>query len=140
MMNSATSNLASSFFMASLFSAENLRSHCFFGVVVGLTFRECSINSFGTPGISAGFHANTSWLALRKLTSVLSYLSVSPVPINTIFDRSPSCNWIVLTPTLSGGFSVDRFVFFEGISIPYAEYCAVASTSPALSGSRLVEA
>ena len=71
-MNPAASNLASSFLMASLFFVENLHSHCFFGVAVGLTFRECSINSFGTPGISAGFHANTSRLALTKLTSVVS--------------------------------------------------------------------
>ena len=108
--------------MASLFSAENLRRRCFLGIAVGLTFRECSINSLGTPGISAGFQANTSRLSLRKLTSALSYLSVSPVPINAVFDGSP-CSWIVLTPTLSGGFGVDRFVFFVGISIPNAEYC-----------------
>ena len=127
--------------MASLFSAENLRSYCFFGVAVGLTFKEFSINSLGTPGISVGFQANTSRLALRKLTSTLSYLSVSPVPINAVFDGSPSCSWIVFTPTLSGGFGVDRFVFFMEISIPDAEYCwAVVSTSPAVSGSRLVEA
>ena len=139
--NPTASNLASSFLMASLFSAENLRSRCFFGVAVGLTFRECSINSFGTPGISAGFQANTSQLALRKLASALSYLSVSSVPINAVFYGSPSCNWIVFTPTLSGGFGAERFVFFVGISIPDAEYCwAVACTSPTVSGSRFVEA
>ena len=109
--------------MASLFSVENLHSRYFLGVAVGLTFKECSINSLGTPGISAGFQANMSRLALRKLTSVLSYLSVSPVPINAVFDESASCNWIVLTPTLLGGFGVYRFVFFVGISIPDAEYC-----------------
>ena len=99
------------------------------------------MNSFGTPGISACFHANTSRLALRKLTSMLSYLSVSPIPIKAVFDGSPSCNWIALTPTLSGGFGAERFIFFVGISVPDAEYCrAVASTSPAVSSSRLVEA
>ena len=127
--------------MASLFFAENLRSLCFFGVAVGLTFRECSINSFGTPGISAGFHANTSRLALRKLTSVLSYLSESPVAIKAVFDGSSSCSWIVFTLMLSGGFEAERFIFFVGISDPDAEYCwAIASTSPVVSGSRLVEA
>ena len=122
-MNPTVSNLASSFLMASFFSAENLRSRCFFGIAVGLIFRECSINSFGKSGISAGFHANTSQLALRKLTSALSYLSVSPVPIKAVFDGSSSCSWIALTPTLSGGFGVDRFIFFVGISVPDAEYC-----------------
>ena len=140
-MNLAASNLVSSFLMASLFSTENLRSYCFFGVAVGLTFKEFSINSLGTPGISAGFQANTSRLALRKLTSALSYLSVSHVPIKAIFDGSPSCSWIVLTSTLSGGFGAEQFIFFVGISIPDAEYCwAVASTSPAVSGSRFMEA
>ena len=143
-MNPAASNLASSFLMTSLFSTENVHSRCFFGVAVGLTFRECSINSFGTPGISADFQANTSWLALRKLTSAFSYLSVSPVPIKAVFDGSPSCSWIVLTHTLSGGFGAERFIFFVGISIPDipdAEYCwAVVSTSSAVFGSRLVEA
>ena len=140
-MNPAASSFAISFLIASLFSAENLHRHCFFGIAVGLTLKECSINSFWTPGISAGFQANTSRLALRKLTSALSYLSVSHVPIKAIFDGSPSCSWIVLTPTLSGGFGVERFIFFIGISIPYAEYCwAVASTSPVVSLSRFVEA
>ena len=127
--------------MASLFSTENLRSRCFLGIAIGLTFKECSINSFGTPGISASFQANTSRLALRKLTSVLSYLSVSPVPIKAVFDGSPSCSWIALTPTLSGGFGAERFIFFVGITDTDAEYCwAIASTSPAVSESRLVEA
>ena len=135
-MNPAASSLAGSFLMASLFSTENLRSRYLLGVAVGLTFKECLINSFGTPGTSAGFHANTSRLALRKLTSVLSYLSVSLVPIKAVFDGSPTCSWIVLTPTLSGGFGAERFIFFVGISIPDAEYCwAVASTSPIVFGS-----
>ena len=127
--------------MASLFSAENLRSLCFFGVAVGLTFRECSINAFGTPGMSAGFHANTSRLALRKLTSALSYLSESLVPIKAVFDRLSSCSWIALTPMLSGGFGAERLIFFVGISDPNVEYCwAATSTSPAVSRSRFVEA
>ena len=139
-MNPAASSLASSFLMASLFSAENLRRRCFLAVTVGLTFRECSVNSLGTPGISAGFQANTSRLALRKLTSALSYLSVSPVLIKAVFYGSPSCSWIVLTSTLSGGFGAEEFAFFVGISIPDAESClAAASTSPEVSGRRLVE-
>ena len=122
-MNPAASSLAGSFLMASLFSTENLRSRCFLGIAIGLTFKECSINSFGTPGISAGFQANTSRLALRKLTSVLSYLSVRPVLTKAVFDRSPSCSCIVLTPTLLGGFGAERFIFFVGISVHDAEHC-----------------
>ena len=89
-MNPAASSLASSFLMASLFSAENLRKRCFFGMVVALTFKECSINSFGTPNMFAGFHANTSRLALRRLMSAFSYLSVSPVSIRAVLEESPS--------------------------------------------------
>ena len=65
-------------------------------------------------------------------------------PIKAVFDGSPSCSWIVLTHTLSGGFGAERFIFFVGISIPDipdAEYCwAVVSTSSAVFDSRLVEA
>ena len=122
-MNPVASSLASSFLMASLFSAENLRSRYFLGVAVGLTFKECSINSLGTPGIPASFQANMSRLALRKLTSTLSYLSVSPVPIKAVFDGSSSCSLIALTPTLSGGFGAERFIFFVGISVPNVVYC-----------------
>ena len=91
MTNPAASSLPSSFLMASIFSAKNLHRRYFLGVAVGLTFKECSINSLGTPGISAGFQANTSRLALRKLMSALSYLLVSPVPTRLVFDESPSC-------------------------------------------------
>ena len=59
-MNTAASSFASSFLMASHLSGEKRRSRCFFGVALGSTFRVCSINSLGTPGISAGFHANVS--------------------------------------------------------------------------------
>jgi hypothetical protein len=44
----------------------------------------------GTPGISAGFHANMSWLARRKLTSASSYLSPKPAPMTAVLDESPS--------------------------------------------------
>src|SRR3954469_15405858 len=50
--------------------------------------RWCSITFLGTPGMSDGFHANTSTFARRKATSALSYLGsrvalmvkVPPVP------------------------------------------------------------
>ena len=90
--------------------------------------------------MSAGFHANTSRLALRKLTSALSYLSESPIPIKAVFDGSSSCSWIALTLMLSGGFGAEQLIFFVGISDPNVEYYwAAASTSPAVSGSRFVE-
>ena len=58
-MNPAATSFANSFLMASRLSVEKLHSRCFFGVALGSTFKACSINSLGTPGISAGFHANT---------------------------------------------------------------------------------
>ena len=67
-MSPAVSNFASSFLMASLFSAENLRSLCFFGVVVGLTFRECLINSFWDTG-------HISWFPCK-------YVAVGPKEVD----------------------------------------------------------
>ena len=97
--NPAASSFASSFLTASRLSGEKCRNRCFFSVVLGSTFKACSINSLGTPGISAGFHANTSRLALRKLTRSSSYLSPKPAPMMAVLESSPSCSWIVLVPT-----------------------------------------
>ena len=115
-MNPAASSLASSFLMASLFSAENFRSCCFLGIAVGLTFKECSINSFGTPGMSAGFHANTSQLALRKLTSALSYLESSPVPISAVLLGLPVWRSIALKSCSLVGLTLFAVVLFSRIS------------------------
>jgi hypothetical protein len=82
----AASSFASSFLMASLLLGAKHRSCCFFGVALGSTFRQFLINSLGTPHISAGFHTNMSWLALRKLMSALSYLSPMLPPIKVVLD------------------------------------------------------
>ena len=94
-MNPAASSFANSFLMASRLSGEKHHSRCFFGVALGSTIKACSINSLGTPSISAGFHANTSRLALRKLMSSSSYLSSKPAPMMAVLESSPSCSWIV---------------------------------------------
>jgi hypothetical protein len=107
-MKLAASSFANSFLMASLLSGVKRHSRCFFGVALGLTFRQCSINSLGTPGISVGFHTNMSRLTLRKLMSMLSYLSLKPPPINAVLEESPSCNRMTLMTTLLGlGFTLD---------------------------------
>ena len=49
-----------SILIASFLSGVNQRSFCLIGLVVGETFKECSIFSRGTLGMSAGFQANTS--------------------------------------------------------------------------------
>jgi hypothetical protein len=59
----------------------NPQSFCLIGLVVTETFKECLINSYGTLGMFAGFHANTSALAHRKLMSAISYLGPRPTPI-----------------------------------------------------------
>jgi hypothetical protein len=95
-MKLAASSFANSLLMPTLLFGAKRRSHCFFRVAFGTTFRQYSISSLGTLGISAGFHANVSWLTLRKLMSVLSYLSLKPPPIKAVLDESPSCNWMAL--------------------------------------------
>jgi hypothetical protein len=83
-MKPAMSSFARSFLMASLLFGVKHHSRRFFGVALGSTFRQCSINSLGTPGISTGFHVNMSQLALRKLKSALSYLSLKPPDVNPL--------------------------------------------------------
>jgi hypothetical protein len=125
------SSFASSFLMASLFSGPKRHSCCFFGVALGSTFRQCSINSLGTPGISAGFHANFSQLALRRLTRALPYLSLKPPPIKEVLDESPSCRWMALMPTSLGlGLTLDWLGLWLEISISESVgFYATVSTS-----------
>ena len=57
----------------------NHQSFCLIGLAVGETFKECSIFSRGTPGMSTGFQANTSVLARRKETSAFLFgVKLSP--------------------------------------------------------------
>ena len=121
-MNPAASSFANSFLMASHLSGEKCRNRCFFGVALGSTFKACSINSLGTPGISTGFHANMSRLALRKLTSSSSYLSPSLAPMMAVLESSPSCKWIVLVPTSPVGLTDDWLCFLEGIDFLEGEF------------------
>jgi hypothetical protein len=63
--------------------------------------RECSMNSLGNTGMSAGFHAKMSRLARRKLISVSSYLGSRPAPMVVVLLLSPVPMSIVLTKTSS---------------------------------------
>ena len=139
-MNPAASSFASSFLMASHLSREKHLSCCFFGVALRSTFRACSINSLGTPGISAGFHANTSRLALTKLTSLSSYLSPSPAPMMAVLESSPSSNWIVLVPTSLVGLTDDWLGFLEGIDSLSESSLAATSISLMELGTQIVAA
>jgi hypothetical protein len=113
--------------MASLLSGAKHHSLCFFEVALGSNFRQCLINSLGTPGISTSFHMNMSRLALRKLTSALSYLSPKPPPIKAVLDGPPSCSWMALMPTLLGlGLTLDWLG--RWLEIPISEL--VSSTQP----------
>jgi hypothetical protein len=80
-MKPAVSSLASSYLMSSRLSSAKRRRCCRFGIALGSTLRECSINSLGTPGMSVGFHAKMLRLAWRKLMSVSSYLGSRPAPM-----------------------------------------------------------
>jgi hypothetical protein len=128
--------------MASLLAGAKRRSRCFFGVALGSTFRQWSINSLGTPGISAGFHTNISRLALRKLMSVRFYLSPKPTPIKAVLDGSPSCSWIVLMLTSLGlGLTLNWLGSWLEISISVlVSFSAAVSTSADGSGTREVVA
>jgi hypothetical protein len=144
-MKPATSSFANSFLMASLLLGENRRTRCLLGVAFGSTFRQCLINSLGTPGISTGFHANMSRLALRKSMSAISYLLSSRALMSAVLDESHSCSWMVFTAMLLMlGFTIDWPNFFyggtAGITISdWESCCAAANTSDEGSGTRVVE-
>jgi hypothetical protein len=140
-MNPAANSFANSFLMASHLSGEKRRSRCFFGVAVGSTFKACSINSLGTPGISAGFHTNTSQLALRKLTSLSSYLSPKLAPMIAVLEPSPSCSCMVLVPMLPVGLTDDWLDFLDSVESLLSESSlATASISLTELETRIVAA
>ena len=127
--------------MTSRLFVDNHHSPCFFGVALWSTFRACSINSLGTPGISAGFHAIMSRLALRKLTSSSSYLSPSPAPMMAVLDSSPSCSCMVFVPTSLAGLTEDWLHLLEGIqSLLRDNSLAAVSISLTELGTRMLEA
>ena len=73
-MNPVARSYFISTLIASFLSGMNCWSFFLIGLAVGETFKECSIFSRGTPGMSVGFQANTSALARKKEMSALSYL------------------------------------------------------------------
>ena len=72
-MNPAAISFTISFLIAAFLSGENRRSRCFTGLEPSLMSILCSVNSLGTPGMSAGFQAKISLLSQRKLVSTSSY-------------------------------------------------------------------
>jgi hypothetical protein len=73
--------------------------------------------------------------------SVSSYFPSKPAPMTAVLDRSPSWSWIVLRATSPVDWILDLLAFLVGISsLAWESYCAAASTSPEVSGTRVVEA
>ena len=89
-MNPAAKSFAISSSMALHFSSSKQHRRCFTGLEPGLIFKACSVTSLGMPGMSEGLHTKMSLLAQSKLTSVLSYLEESVVPMCTTL---PSGYW-----------------------------------------------
>jgi hypothetical protein len=85
---------------------------------------------------------NMSRLALKKLMSALSYLSLKPPPIKAFLDESPSCSWMALMLALLGlGFTLDWLGLWLEISISESvSFCAAVKTSAEGSGTRDVVA
>jgi hypothetical protein len=63
---------------------------------LGSTFKECSIRSRDTPGMSDGFQANTLTFSLKNQMSASSYLGSRFDPISVVLLVSPSTSWISL--------------------------------------------
>jgi hypothetical protein len=60
LMKPAFNNQAISFFITSFLSWAKRQSHCLTGLAFGFRCILCSINSVGTPDMSAGFHPKMS--------------------------------------------------------------------------------
>jgi hypothetical protein len=73
-MNTTSSNLLTSCWMASHLSGVYLLSFCLIGLYDRSTPNFCSITSLEISGISDIFHAKTLKLSRRKVISVNSYL------------------------------------------------------------------
>ena len=96
----------------------NHRSFSLMGLVVAKTFKECSISSQGTLGMSAGFHANALTCSLRKLMRVSSYLGSRSVLIRAVLDWSPGTRTTSFT---SLDLVEARAASMVGLSRPYGE-------------------
>ena len=106
--------------MASFLSYANRRSFCLIGLAIAETFKECSISSQGTTGMSTGFHANTSMCCLRKLMSASSYLGLRSALIRAVLDWSPGSR---TTSFMSLDLVEARAASMVGISRSYEEIC-----------------
>jgi hypothetical protein len=74
--------------MASHLSGVYLLSFCLIGLNDGSIPNLCLITSLGILGISDIFHAKTSRLSQRKVTSLSSYLGLGCEPILSFLSRS----------------------------------------------------
>ena len=94
-MNLASSSLLTSSPMALRFGSEKWRNGCLIGLALGKIWRECSANSLGTPGMSAGHQAKISQFSRRNSTSTLSYAIGRVADTRTVLDGSVGCTWWV---------------------------------------------
>jgi hypothetical protein len=106
LIKQASNNLAISPFITSFLSWAKWRSRC----LTGLFFRSkcslCSINSPGTPGMSAGFHVKMALFSWRNLMSACSYLGSKLLPTWVTLEDSSMDNGIVLLSVSSGWMDV----------------------------------
>ena len=113
-MNLATISFVISFLIAAFLSGENRCSRCFIGLEPSLISILCSANSFGTPGMSAGFQAKISLLSRRKLVSASSYFAERWALMVAVLEGSPVPKSICLTSASFGGARM--LGFLAGIS------------------------
>jgi hypothetical protein len=88
LMKHASSNLFTSAFTAFTFSSAILRSFCFFGLTLGLTYSRCSMSSLLTPTKSKVNHSNTLLFSSRKLSSFVCSSWLASAPMHTVLSRT----------------------------------------------------
>src|SRR5664279_4572186 len=82
--------------MALRFGLENRHIDCLIGLASGYTSRECSANSLGMPGMSAGHQAKISQNSRRNSMSALSYAGERLVDTIAVLEASVGCTWCAL--------------------------------------------
>src|SRR5664279_1603609 len=82
--------------MAVCFGSENRRIDCLIGLASRYTSRECSANSLGMPGMSAGHQAKICQYSRRNSTNTLSYAGERLVDTIAFLEASVGCTWCAL--------------------------------------------
>src|SRR5664279_5180922 len=115
--------------MALRFGSENRRINWLIGLASGYTSRECSANSLGMPGMSAGRQAKISQYSRRNSTSALSYGGERLVDTIAVLEASVGCTWCALVSLVALNSISGGVFWLRGRMEWYVDFASCASSS-----------